>query len=565
MSSFFDEASLVMIPSGYKDQKVYSVKPLDGSGDLTFSRASSATRVASNGLIEKVRTNLYTQSNNFTNADWSKVGGVTITGGQADPDGGNNAFLYTRTLAFDYIAQDNAIGVYTVSIYAKANTSNFLRIAGSLGGDVVFNLATGVISSSASATGAIQSLGNGWYRCSANILIATTTHFIQNFPVDNGTSGTGSVFIYEAQLETGDIATDYIATTTAAVSVGPVSGLPRLDYLNSTCPRLLLEPQRTNLVTYSEQFNNPDWSKAETTITANAIASPDGYINADKVEATNTIGNYVNQSSTNTGTYTHSVYAKAGNVSSFTILWASYSSGKGATFNLSNGTATTVGATVTATITNVGNGWYRCTTTDTSANYIVLISLNNPTNTAISIGSYIYLWGAQAESGAYATSYIPTLGTSVTRVADAASKTSASALIGQTEGTIFVEFQKNVGTDAANVVFSLSDGTSSNLIYYNLNSRVIEFIAGGVTVATKDPVILAEGTNKVAVYYKENDFGIYLNGVSIFTDTSGAVPTMSKFNLGCFFNESFPVGTPINQALLFKTRLSNSDLAALTA
>jgi hypothetical protein len=559
--SFFDDASLVMIPSGYKDQKVYSVKPTDGTGDLTFSRASSATRVQSDGLIEKVRTNLILQSQTFENASWAKVGvgtglaAVVTANAGAAPDGTTTADRIVFDTGAGTTSSDRSIFRQSVvitegsnlSFYIKSNTGSSQSIGFHNGGQIDIVTAT-----------------TSWQRFSVNVTSSVTFVGLENRG-DNATAGTCDVLVWGAQLQNGDIATDYIATTTAAVSVGPVSGLPRLDYLNSTCPRLLLEPQRTNLVTYSEQFNNPDWSKAETTITANAIASPDGYINADKVEATNTIGNYVNQSSTNTGTYTHSVYAKAGNVSSFTILWASYSSGKGATFNLSNGTATTVGATVTATITNVGNGWYRCTTTDTSANYIVLISLNNPTNTAISIGSYIYLWGAQAESGAYATSYIPTLGTSVTRVADAASKTSASALIGQTEGTIFVEFQKNVGTDAANVVFSLSDGTSSNLIYYNLNSRVIEFIAGGVTVATKDPVILAEGTNKVAVYYKENDFGIYLNGVSIFTDTSGAVPTMSKFNLGCFFNESFPVGTPINQALLFKTRLSNSDLAALTA
>ena len=79
--SYFDDASLVMIPSGYKTSKVYSVKPTDGSGDLTFSRSNdTATRVNSAGLIEKVRTNLVLQSQAFnTTANWSTNASPTVT------------------------------------------------------------------------------------------------------------------------------------------------------------------------------------------------------------------------------------------------------------------------------------------------------------------------------------------------------------------------------------------------------------------------------------------------------------------------------------------------------
>ena len=95
--SYFDDASLVMIPSGYKDQKVYSVKPLDGSGDLTFSRASSATRVASNGLIEKVRTNIILQSQDFTTT-WSTNASPTITANTTvAPDGTTTADTIAAT------------------------------------------------------------------------------------------------------------------------------------------------------------------------------------------------------------------------------------------------------------------------------------------------------------------------------------------------------------------------------------------------------------------------------------------------------------------------------------
>ena len=68
MSKLFDDSSLAMIPSAYKDGKLYSIRPTDGSGDFTFSRGSNlaATRVASSGYIEKGRENLLLQSNTFS-------------------------------------------------------------------------------------------------------------------------------------------------------------------------------------------------------------------------------------------------------------------------------------------------------------------------------------------------------------------------------------------------------------------------------------------------------------------------------------------------------------------
>jgi hypothetical protein len=572
--SFFEDASLVLIPSGIKNAKVYSVKPTDGTGDLTFSRASSATRVQSDGLIEKVRTNLFEYSNTFSNAYWTTPQ-ASVVSGQPDPSGGSTAFKLVEDTStnFHWLLKSGPLssaGEWGLSIFAKPAGRNFIAIGNaSLGELAYFNLLNGtIVSSHANAVGKIEAAGNGFYRCSVTLLTsgASATGFF--ISTDGSTTsytgdGTSGLIIFGAQLETG-VTTDYIATTTAAVSVGPVSGLPRLDYLGSTCPRLLLEPQRTNLATYSEQFNHPDWSKAETTITANNAVSPDGYTNADKVEATNTIGNYVNQSTSNVGAYTHSVYAKAGNVSSFTILWASYSSGKAATFNLSTETATPVGATITATITNVGNGWYRCTTTDTSANYIVLISLNNATNTAISIGSYIYLWGAQAELGAYATSYIPTLGASVTRVADAASKTGISSLIGQTEGTLFAEFTTSGLPATDQYFFNLSDGTTTNIIYLGFYSTIfVARVIDAGSLGCNINVGLAENTTyKIAFAYKANDCKLYINGVDSGTDTSVIIPAVSQFGM----NEiNLTAAYKVNQALLFKTRLTNSQLAELTA
>jgi len=264
--SFFDDASLVMIPSGYKDQKVYSVKPTDGTGDLTFTRASDATRVASDGLIEKVRTNLILYSEQFDNAAWGKTTSATVTANNVtSPDGTLNADTLNAGANGSQIQQTitGTIGtVYTVSMYIK-------RISG-----------VGTVNLRAvENTNTPITVTSEWTRVSLTVTATTTT--IRS-GVTLAVSG-NEVAIWGAQVEVSDFgATDYIATTTAAVSVGPVSGLPRLDYLDSTCPRLLLEPQRTNLVFFSEQLNDAGWA-GSAVVTANTAVSPDGFTNADSV------------------------------------------------------------------------------------------------------------------------------------------------------------------------------------------------------------------------------------------------------------------------------------------
>jgi hypothetical protein len=569
MSSFFDEASLVMIPSGYKDQKVYSVKPLDGSGDLTFSRASNATRVASNGLIEKVRTNLILYSEQFNDAYWSKFQATITANSTTAPNG---------TLTADTITDDANSGSHvifktaiwnttsqTFSIFAKAGTSSRVCILNnSLGTGVFANLADSTIVVDSGFVGTLTAVGNGWFRITA----AHTAGSSQTLAVGlfTGTStveyiGTGSTaFLWGAQLETGDIATDYIATTTTAVSVGPVSGLPRLDYLNSTCPRLLLEPQRSNLSLYSEQLGTASyWFANNSTVTSNNAVSPDGYTNADMYTAAGS-GNYLNASAISAGsnTVTFSVFAKAGTAGQFRIREAFYY-GTNTVFNLATGTI----ISGTGTITNYGNGWYRCTHTQTYAAGETSVSWSYDLNGATSGTAYLY--GAQVEVGAYATSYIPTLGTSVTRVADECNKTSVSSLIGQTEGTLFAEFYwdgnpienwlLSVQTSASNFVamFLLDDGRP---YFYILNSGSVQMAYIGTA--------LSVGYHKFAFGYAANNSVAYIDGVLKSTDTSCTIPATSEVRIGSVQTPVTQAAT-IKQAIVFPTRLSNSDLAALTA
>ena len=536
--SYFDDASLVMIPSGYKDQKVYSVKPIDGSGDLTFSRASNATRVASNGLIEKVRTNLVLQSNTFSNASWSNGGsGVVLTSGQEDPNGGTNGWRFLVASASGYLSQNSVLLTntsMTVSVWVKSNTG----VAQSFR----------MTANSGSQTSPFLIAGTSWTRVSWSFVSSSNGNIL--FPFS---SSALDLLVYGFQVETGDIATDYIATTSSAVSVGPVSGLPRLDYSGgATCPSLLLEPQRTNVLTYSEDLSNAVWSKYLTTITTNNAISPSGYQDADL--ATSTAGGDLKNIltlSTNTA-YTFSFYVKKG-----TAADAQYR-----VYNFDTAT-NVVPATSYISQTNTST-WVRVSVSFTSSasgtSYGIYLLEGASAGT-------MYFWGAQVEAGAYATSYIPTLSTAVTRVADAALKTGISSLIGQTEGTVFVEFERVPKSEDYQALFSMQGASSAQLIeaYFNsANSLIVGVYNSGAQYQTFASA-LTEGTYKIAVAYKENDFAFYVNGVQISTDNSGTVPATSIFNLGDFtYVAGYALSDGIKQALLFTTRLSNADLATLT-
>ena len=592
--SYFDEASLVMIPSGYKDQKVYSVKPINGDGDFTFSRASEATRLV-DGVVTKVRTNSLTYSNDFSNAIWQK-NVSTVTSGQADKDGGTDAWLLDKTAAYGYVRQDGSFsGVNSISIYAKAGTLNWMRVIASGGSSTPstwFDLANGVVGAADYFTigSSIESVGNGWYRCSITFDAGTFVG-ARFYPADgnNDVSGTsGNILIQSAQIEQGLVATDYIATTTVAVSEGPVANMPRLNSVAGGCPSLLLEPQRTNLITQSEYFGGTYWTKLGATIVDNSIASADGYVNASKlVEDTSTGIHVIYQNAGVTiasGTATLSVFVKENGRSFFQIRTGSAAGITNAplyaNFDLVNNlvTAQSVGAD-SAIIEAYPNGWKRVSVsfTLTSGSVVALVFQTITSGTAVIAESYtgdgtsgVYIYGAQLEEGSYATSYIPTYGTAATRIADAASKSGISSLIGQTEGTIFVEANLSNIIDPTNLrgILEINDGTTSNRfsIYRGANDlslSVIVFTAAAAVANIAASTI--SGQIKIAVAYNSSDVTVYINGSLIGTDTSVTIPACSDLDLGIVTtNTTRILGDGINQALIFKTRLTNAELATLT-
>lgn len=381
---------------------------------------------------------------------------------------------------------------------------------------------------------------------------------------------------------TGDTAT---RINSAGLIETVLANKPRLDYLGSTCPRLLLEPQRTNLGLYSEDFTQSTWTTnaIQTTVTGNATIAPDGNTTADAIYTTTVNdSHYVQQrtgSATSGTTYTISCFVKKLGYDYCRISTSNTGTCIG-TFRFSTKTLTISGINVVANsgrVDELSNGWFRISVSvlaPASATWRWNIFILNDSGQDVFTGDItkgLYAWGFQMEVGSYATSYIATTTASVTRNQELNSRTSASALIGSTEGTIFTDLIiKNF--DSFGTLLNLSNGTSNEYVQIIVNNS--REIKGEVKSTTNGGVqatiILSNNTAgnryKVAFAYKQNDFIMYVNGVQIGTDTSGLLPvSLSRIDYD-INNYSFgsSANLAINSSAIWKTRLSNTDLATLT-
>jgi hypothetical protein len=557
--SLLDTASLIVTPNGYKEGKLYSVIPSDGSGDMSVVRATTATRVNSAGLVELVPYNLFTYSEQFDNAEWGK-NVVTITANATTaPDGTTtadkiiiNSGSQDNPVVFEII--DSNTSTRTLSFYAKASEYNiaFARVGGASSAPIVIFSLTGsgsILHNQNALSYSIEPLENGWYRCAmtyahgtsfaTNIGLCSATYSVSATSVTSTGNGTDGIFIWGAQLVEGSTAKDYQKTETRL-------NIPRLDYSNGTCPSLLVEPQRTNLFTYSEQINNAAWLGDYVAVTANYAVSPSGIQNADRLVGTST-WYYLQDVSLSVGSvYTISCFVKS-------------TSGSNTNFRLFGCNI------ITSSNQTANNEWQKFSFTFTAdSNTSHGISRDSSNNNAD-----LLVWGMQLELGSYATSYIPTTSASVTRNADVISKTSATALIGQTEGTIFGEFevipQKN--DSMLCLMRDLAGGLYDDFFYIRASSGVpaVSVRQGDVTyVAINGTTALSEGFHKFAFAYKQNDFAFYVDGVQIGTDNSGNVPTCNEIYLGQYADGADREVSKKSFAL-WKTRLTNTQLAQLTS
>ena len=468
--SFYDDASLIMFPSGYKEDKIYSLKPTDGSGDLTFTRASTATRVNEQGLIE----NAFVLGSELipTQATIVNLGGGTITQilGNSYSSTSNGASGSTLRPKFD------------VALTIGKKYKLIITPIGSISGVINFDLYDGT------------SYVFNDYDFTTVKEVIFTANASSIFLAFDGTK------IYS------------ISNFTISIKEVIENNIPRIDYTGGGCGKLLLEPQRTNLALYSEQFDNAYWnvnSNAVRTLSTNL--SPDGTLNAYKIEAvantqvgalgTTTIGTVI----------THSLYVRR--ISGST------------TFNM-------VDVNNVSTLVNITSEWQRFSVTATATS----TNLRNYFRLA-SVGDVVEVYGIQAEIGSYPTSYIKTLVSSVTRLADAAYKTGISSLINSVEGVLFINTSTPINDSNAGVI-SVSDGTLSNrcILFYGVGNISARLTVGGVNSVPLSKTFVTSDYHKIAARWNATTFDLYVDGVFVSSTANSSFSTNTltslQFNAG---------------------------------
>ena len=578
--------------------KMFSLDPR-----ITFGRSGSPASYYDGKTFAVAEQNLVLYSQDFTQG-WGKNAVTIAAGATLAPDGtmtgsklqaiaGSNNFFNAQIL----IPSGTNL-TYTLSIYAKQSSAQQYLYFGigddssSRRGHIIVDLAAGSVTSTQQSTATVSSssvtaAANGWWRIVMTISIVPAGNgrlqygFVDASTAAIGTYGwytftaTGqeSAYVWGVQAEQRSAISAYTPTTSAAITnyipqlMTAAANQARFDFdpLTGECKGLLVEEQRANLFTYSEQLDNAAYSKYRSSIIANCMVAPDGTLTADKiVESTAAADTHgCGQAFTFTAAaYAFSVYLKKGE-RSWVLLSASMGS---AYFDLANGVIGTV-AIGAASMQSVGNGWYRCSlygmaSAGASLNYMTAATGN---------GGYIYngdgysgfyAWGSQLEAGSFATSYIPTTSGQVTRTADTPqiTGTSFSSFYNKSEGTWVVE-ATIVNPNGANRPMTYLHGTNGYPLYINSSNLVAIYdgnsASSSQSVAPNTPV-------KAASSYNLSTLSVCLSGGSV----SSATP-VGKFALADYLDIGFEAtGNCANgwykRLVYFPKRLTNAELVEMT-
>jgi len=331
----------------------------------------------------------------------------------------------------------------------------------------------------------------------------------------------------------------YVASTGYVTNA--TNNQPRFDYnpVTLACKGLLIEESRANLILYSGDLSNAFWNRWQCAVTQNATTSPSNTLTAAKLYSNSgQVGNLYKGITLTATSYTLSIYAKAAGYS-WILLGAATAGNSGVWFNVSSGTVGTQSAGYTGKIENVGNNWYRCsvTFTATAASWNVIVFSTNQDN-VLSVGngtSGIYIWGAQLEAGAFATSYIPTTTTALTRNADVATMTGtnfSSWWTATTGGTTVSVIPKSIS--GTSPLFQMDDNTANNIISLRGNVANPElYIKATTDQAQIDAgTIVANTAYKLSGAWNTNSCAAAQNGTSVVEDTSATIPTVTQARIG---------------------------------
>ena len=356
---------------------------------------------------------------------------------------------------------------------------------------------------------------------------------------------------------------------------------PRFDHDPLTpfaCKGLLIEESRTNLFSRSQEFDySTDWVSTGVTVAANATTAPDGTLTADTLNESTALANHSIGRAFNmaTGTtYVFSVFIKS-NGRPYVLVRTNTASSE---FDLSTGTVSVIG-TGSPTITKFGNGWYRCAIqfvsngSNVTPTVLMKDSIGGAVNYTGNGASGVYVWGAQVEAGAFATSYIPTTTASAVRSADVCSITGANftSFCNQTEGTLSLKATILASTlvmggvslqaaDRFNCSVTIQKNNSTTLsanVVLPYNSYAANFSFANATYGSESKTIIA---------FKQDNFAASSNGSTVLTDNAGAFATgtypLNQMQIG--LGGGTRMFGWISEIKYYRRRLSNAKLQALT-
>ena len=350
---------------------------------------------------------------------------------------------------------------------------------------------------------------------------------------------------------------------------------PLIDGKVVGCPSHLLEPQRTNLITYSEDFSG--YSAPNVTRVSNYGISPTGVLNATLIHPssnTSNAGLYTSVSSSTVGVL--SCFVKV-NGKNFALLGTDNNINRYCVFDLVNETVVHEPSNYQGKIEKYKDGWYIITSTYTSseaANYPFIGVADNSSGTVIADGSNgILIFGLQYEHEEYPTSYIPTTGSQATRSAETANNSGDASTFNDSEGVLMAEL--SIDANDGNFRFlSISNGNSNNQnvvwIYYRSDTNQINFrvIVGGTSSFDQIYTINNATINtKLLLKYKENDFSAWVNGFEVLTDNLGITFPIGTLN-ELEFNRPDGVSNfygNTKQLQYYDTALTDSELEQLTS
>lgn len=361
---------------------------------------------------------------------------------------------------------------------------------------------------------------------------------------------------------------------------------PRIDYdpVTKECRGILIEEQRTNLFTYSEDFSNTVWSKSQGTAVAEGIAAWSGrpQYRLTATEAGAFAGRLTRAVGVSSASYSCGFFIKRGttNWACITVEMTAVGEGRRVWFDLVDGVVggnATAGSashlwTWRAGIQKVSESeffcWVSVDVTESGSLSSVIIAPDSNLSSTVSVGNSIFISGAQLEQGAFPTSYIPTTTAQVTRAADLCSVNDLSPWYRADEGTLMADYRVPTGRGKESYIAAFDRGTTFGpriQLSHTPNDKTALSVVDDAGSPVVPSLISGSGYGLSAAAYKNNDFAISVNSSTAAVDTSGAVPTgIVRLAIGRLPGAA-PLNGHIRRIRYIPRRISNAELQSLTA